>query len=158
MPRGKRSDWIFINVFFLLIYRKRMFCAEAMRERLTFHFELRTRSGNFHFFFFSSFLLSFFFFFFFFFFQIKARSRLVTVVKKAEYCKGCIVVSEACCSFHFYVDFCVNIFFCTTWKVVCVQFSKFVLVFFFFFLIFVAMSSLSWVFIIHVFGVHQCGI
>ena len=29
-----------------------------MRERLTFHFELRTRSGNFRFFF-SSFLLSF---------------------------------------------------------------------------------------------------
>ena len=48
MPRGKRSDWIFINVFFLLlIYRKRKFCAEPMRERLTFHFELRTRSGNF---------------------------------------------------------------------------------------------------------------
>ena len=59
MPRGKRSDWISINVFFfLLIYRKRKFCAEPMRERLTFHFELRTRSGNFRFFF-SSFLLSF---------------------------------------------------------------------------------------------------
>ena len=26
-------------------------------------------------------------------------------------CKGCIFVSEGCCSFHFYVDFCVNIFF-----------------------------------------------
>ncbi len=46
VPRGKRSDWIFINVFFLLIYRKRKFCAEPMRERLTFHFELRTRSIN----------------------------------------------------------------------------------------------------------------
>ena len=60
MPRGKRSDWIFINVFFfLLIYRKRKFCAEPMRERLTFHFELRTRSGNFRFFlfFFSLFFL-----------------------------------------------------------------------------------------------------
>ena len=43
---------------FLLIYRKRKFYAEPMRERLTFHFELRTRSGNFRFFF-SSFLLSF---------------------------------------------------------------------------------------------------
>ena len=30
-----------------------------MRERLTFHFELRTRSGNFRFFFFSSFLFVF---------------------------------------------------------------------------------------------------
>ena len=71
MPRGKRSDWIFINVFFfLLIYRKRKFCAEPMRERLTFHFELRTRSGNFRFFF-SPFFL--------FFFQIKARSHLVTL-------------------------------------------------------------------------------
>ena len=55
--------------FFLLIYRKRKFCAEPMRERLTFHFELRTQSGNFRFFFFFSFFL---------FFQIKARSRLVT--------------------------------------------------------------------------------
>ena len=55
--------------FFLLIYRKRKFFAEPMRERLTFHFELRTRSGNFRFFFFFSFFL---------FFQIKARSRLVT--------------------------------------------------------------------------------
>ena len=74
VPRGKRSDWIFINVFFfLLIYRKRKFCAEPMRERLTFHFDLRTRSVNFRFFFF--FLL---FFLFVFFFQIKARSRLVT--------------------------------------------------------------------------------
>ena len=71
VPRGKRSDWIFINVFFLLIYRKRKFCAEPMREWLTFHFELRTRSGNFRFFFFSSFLFVF--------FQIKARSRLVTL-------------------------------------------------------------------------------
>ena len=71
VPRGKRSDWIFINVFFffLLIYRKRKFCAEPMRERLTFDFELRTRSVNFRFFFFFSFFL---------FFQIKARSRLVT--------------------------------------------------------------------------------
>ena len=54
VPRGKRSNWIFINVFFfffLLIYRKRKFCAEPMRERLTFHLELRTRSGNFRFFF-----------------------------------------------------------------------------------------------------------
>ena len=73
MPRGKCSDWIFINVFFfLLICRKRKFCAEPMRERLTFHFELRTRSVNFRFFF-------SFFFSFFLFFQIKARSRLVTV-------------------------------------------------------------------------------
>ena len=96
--------------FFLLIYRKRKFCAEPMRERLTFHFELRTRSGNFHFFF-LFFFSPFFFFFFFCFFPIKAKSRLVTVVKKAECCKGCIVVSEACCSFHFYVDFWINIFF-----------------------------------------------
>ena len=29
----------------------------------------------------------------------------------AACCKGCIFVSEGCCSFHFYVDFCVNIFF-----------------------------------------------
>ena len=72
VPRGKRSDWIFINVFFfLLIYCKRKFCAEPMRERLTFHSELRTRSVNFRFFF-------LFFFSFFLFFQIKARSRLVT--------------------------------------------------------------------------------
>ena len=72
VPRGKRSDWIFINVFFfLLIYRKRKFCAEPMRERLTFHFGLGTRSVNFRFFF-------LFFFSFFLFFQIKARSRLVT--------------------------------------------------------------------------------
>ena len=56
--------------FFLLIYRKRKFCAEPMRERLTFHFELRTQSVNFRFF--------FLFFSFFLFFQIKARSRLVT--------------------------------------------------------------------------------
>ena len=35
--------------FFLLIYRKRKFCAEPMHGRLTFHFELRTRSGNFRF-------------------------------------------------------------------------------------------------------------
>ena len=62
VPCGKRSDWIFINVFFLLlIYRKRKFCAEPMRERLTFHFELRTRSVNFCFFF--SFLLFFLFVF-----------------------------------------------------------------------------------------------
>ena len=74
VPRGKRSDWIFINVFFfLLIYRKQKFCAEPMRERLTFHFELRTRSVNFRFFVFL------FFFSFFLFFQIKARSRLVTI-------------------------------------------------------------------------------
>ena len=87
VPRGKRSDWIFINVFFffLLIYRKRKFCAEPMRERLTFHFELRTRSVNFRFFF-------LFFFSFFLFFQIKARSRLVTglmvsgAIKGKEYC------------------------------------------------------------------------
>ena len=58
VPRGKRSDWIFINVFFfLLIYHKRKFCAEPMRKRLTFHFELRTRSGNFRFFFFFLFFL-----------------------------------------------------------------------------------------------------
>ena len=77
VPRGKRSDWIFINVFFffLLIYRKRKFCAEPMGERLTFHFELRTGSVNFRFFFFSSFLS-------FCFFQIKARSRLVTRRKR----------------------------------------------------------------------------
>ena len=76
VPRGKRSDWIFINVFFfLLIYRKRKFCAEPMRERLTFHFGLRTRSGNFRFFF------LFFFSPFFLFFQIKARSHLVTFIK-----------------------------------------------------------------------------
>ena len=31
-------------------------------------------------------------------------------VRKAATCKGCIVVSEGCCSFNFYVDFCVNIF------------------------------------------------
>ena len=62
VPRGKRSDWIFINVFFfLLIYRKRKFCAEPMRERLTFHFGLGTRSVNFRFFF--SFLLFFLFVF-----------------------------------------------------------------------------------------------
>ena len=48
-----------------------------MRERLTFHFELKTRSGNFRFFF------LFFFSPFFLFFQIKARSRLVTVANKA---------------------------------------------------------------------------
>ena len=93
--------------------------------------------------------------------------------------KGCIFVSEGCCSFHFYVDFCVNIFFCTTWKVVCLQFRMFLLfflggvcttwkvvclqvrmflLFVFFFKFFAGMSSLSWVFIIHVFGVHQCGI
>ena len=78
VPRGKRSDWIFINVFFfLLIYRKRKFCTEPMRERLTFHFELRTRSVNFRFFFFSSFLS-------FCFFQIKARSRLVTVIMQIK--------------------------------------------------------------------------
>ena len=57
----------------MLIYRKRKFCAEPMRERLTFHFELRTQSVNFRFFF-------LFFFSFFLFFQIKARSRLVTEV------------------------------------------------------------------------------
>ena len=65
VPRGKRSDWIFINVFFffffLLIYRKRKFCAEPMRERLTFHFGLGTRSVNFRFFF--LFFFSFFLFF-----------------------------------------------------------------------------------------------
>ena len=61
VPRGKCSDWIFIDVFFfLLIYRKRKFCAEPMRERLTFYFELRTRSVNFRFF---SFLLFFLFVF-----------------------------------------------------------------------------------------------
>ena len=62
--------------FFLLIHRKRKFCAEPMRERLTFHFELRTRSGNFRFFF------LFFFSPFFLFFQIKARSHLVTIISK----------------------------------------------------------------------------
>ena len=46
-----------------------------MRERLTFHFKLRTRRVNFRFFF-------LFFFSFFLFFQIKARSRLVTIVNK----------------------------------------------------------------------------
>ena len=46
-----------------------------MRERLTFHFELRTRRVNFRFFF-------LFFFSFFLFFQIKSRSRLVTPPKK----------------------------------------------------------------------------
>ena len=70
VPRGKRSDWIFINVFFfLLIYRKRKFCAEPMRERLTFHFGLRTRSVNFRFF---SFLLFSFLFVFF-----KSRQDLI---------------------------------------------------------------------------------
>ena len=63
--------------FFLLIYRKRKFCAEPMREWLTFHFELRTRSGNFRFFF-------LFFFSFFLFFQIKARSRLVTLIQATK--------------------------------------------------------------------------
>ena len=77
VPRGKRSDWIFINVFFFFFvnFRKRKFCAEPMRERLTFHFELRTRSGNFRFFF------LFFFSPFFLFFQIKARSHIVTQSK-----------------------------------------------------------------------------
>ena len=93
MPRGKRSDWIFINVFFLLIYRKRKFCAEPMRERLTFHFELRTRSVNFRFFF-------LFFFSFFLFFQIKARSRLVTAPLDLTMIWGCYVVS-ACLRFCF---------------------------------------------------------
>ena len=54
--------YLLMLFFFLLIYRKRKFCAEPMRERLTFHFELRTRSGNFRFFFlffFSPFFLLF---------------------------------------------------------------------------------------------------
>ena len=50
-----------------------------MRERLTFHFGLGTRSVNFRFFF-------LFFFSFFLFFQIKARSRLVTV-RSCEICR-----------------------------------------------------------------------
>ena len=105
MPRGKRSDWIFINVFFLLIYRKRKFCAEPIRERLTFHFELRTRSGNFRFFFFSSFLLSFCFF------QIKARSRLVTAPLDLTMIWGCYVISaclRAC--FVLFVGVCIIYF------------------------------------------------
>ena len=57
-PREASRLDIYKCIFFLLIYRKRKFCVEPMRERLTFHFELRTRSGNFRFFF-SSFLLSF---------------------------------------------------------------------------------------------------
>ena len=78
VPRGKRSDWIFINVFFfLLIYRKRKFCAEPMRERLTFHFGLGTRSVNLRFFF--SFLL---FFLFVFSNQGKISSCNTTLLKK----------------------------------------------------------------------------
>ena len=71
----------------MLIYRKRKFCAEPMRERLTFHFGLRTRSGNFRFFF------LFFFSPFFLFFQIKARSHLVTAPLDLTMIWGCYVVS-----------------------------------------------------------------
>ena len=58
VPRAEafRLDILLMYFFFLLIYRKRKFCAEPMRERLTFHFGLGTRSVNFRFFFFSSFL------------------------------------------------------------------------------------------------------
>ena len=109
VPRGKRSDWIFINVFFfffLLIYRKRKFCAEPMRERLTFHFELRTRRVNFRFFFFFSSFLSFCFF------QIKARSRLVTAPLDLTMIWGCYVVS-ACLRVCFcFVCWCVYYLFC----------------------------------------------
>ena len=48
--------------------------------------------------------------------------------------------------------------FCATWKVVCLQFRMFLLFFFFFLKFLVGMSSLFWVFIVHVFGVHQCGV
>ena len=94
VPRGKRSDWIFINVFFfLLIYRKRKFCAEPMRERLTFHFGLGTRSVNFRFFF-------LFFFSFFLFFQIKARSRLVTLIFTVKQYKILYVHIYMCAHVH----------------------------------------------------------
>ena len=86
--------------FFLLIYRKRKFCAEPMRERLTFHFGLRTRSGNFRFF--------FLFLFFFSFFQIKARSRLVTAPPDLTMIWSCYVVSaclRACFFFFFFFFF-----------------------------------------------------
>ena len=106
VPRGKCSDWIFINVFFfLLIYRKWKFCAEPMRERLTFHFQLRTRSVNFRFFF-------SFFFSFFLFFQIKARSRLVTAPLDLTMIWGCYVVSACLRACFCFVWWCVYYLFC----------------------------------------------
>ena len=96
---------IYKCIFFLLIYRKRKFCAEPMLERLTFHFGLRTRSGNFRFFF------LFFFSPFFLFFQIKARSHLVTPYTPAHHLAWCLRLRFIVCFLSFFFTFFLSLHF-----------------------------------------------